>query len=311
MSDETDKLQNVTNSYIDQSPRIESSTDVTVCMSQLPALEKQTISRRLYEYLQGEPYPVSPGLIALRTGLNRASIRVMCRRLLKEGLIRQPYSGHYCGIGCNSAIHGVGALRLGVYSDESQVYTVGPLLQNMVVVCDVGECEKFDDYCFTVVDAEIRLVFGSKRNQISLYVSCSNGVGIHAFSLIVTRVEDYLLSLGFTQPFNWLVVNYELLVDGVRYRLEGIEALTVQVFEGELHKLYNKSYGVRGEYRSSAPVDLRSFMSIVSGHGGDLRSAARLGAIEDEIRKLTEAVKYNNGEIARLNSAYSNSQKDG
>ena len=65
-------------------------------------------------------------------------------------------------------------------------------------------------------------------------------------------------------------------------------------FRGDLFKLYNKEFGVRGEFRSSDPIKFREFMSILSGHASDLRMVARMGAIEDEIRRLTEAVKHSN-----------------
>jgi len=292
---ETQSLQNETFNC-NENPE-QPSTDETIKLQLSPAVVTPTSQQSVYDYLQGCVFPVPPSYIASKLGLNPSSVRTICRRLLSSGLIRLAYRGYYCSLGCNFATHGPGALRRGVYTEG---VVSGPLLQNLVCVVGLDCVSPRDDYVFNVVDAEIRLVFGCKRNQVSLHISCSNGLSVHAFSLVVTRCEDYLISLGYPSPFDWRVVNYELLVDGSRVRLEGCEAFTLQVFEGELLKQYNKSYGVRSEFRSSAPVDLRSFMSIVSGAGSDLRAAARLGAVEDELRRQSDSLRYVNGMVSEI-----------
>ncbi len=296
MTDETAQLHNATDSCTNStSPP---TTDETLELQLFPPVIKQTARDKVYAYLQDSIFPVTPALIADKTGLNHSSVRSICRRLLKDGLIRQAYSGNYCSLSCNFAGHGVGVLQRGIYHDEGIV--TGPVLQNLLCVVELPSVPPMDDYVFDVVDARVRLVFGSKRNQVSLHVSCPNGVSIHAFSLIVTRCEDYLSSLGFPSPFDWTVTNYELLVDGSRLRLEGCEAVTLQMFSGELLKEYNKSYGVRSEFRSSSPIDLKGFMSIVSGYGSDLRAAARLGAVEDELRRQELTLRYVNGNLSDI-----------
>ena len=238
--------------------------------------------------------PISPKEIAQNIKLNPNSIRVNLHRLLKEGKVIKKFYGHYS----ISPIDGVG-------------YDRPPRVQNLFVRAEffqsgqkirVFECDKgrVDEFPFGEDGAQVRIIYGWKRGNISWSVKAPEGLDLYGLRLVRSLVESSCGYSGY-KDLNWMVSNFEFLWDHEGLRFEGVKSVTLQSFDTVLEKYYSKDDGLRKEIRASLPTELDHILALVQGGQPAFNLIQGVGVLSQKIDALVEAQKGQNRQLSNHN----------
>lgn len=143
----------------------------------------------------------------------------------------------------------------------------------------------------------LRVQLGGKRGKVTWTVKAPLGLDVYSFRLACWMVEDLLNGLDYgIRTFSevFMVQNAEYLYDMMGIRLEGMKAVTVSSFDGELSKIYQKSYGVRYEARDSRPTSLSNVLALVQGGIPVNEVLQGVGVVHSDLGALTSAIKGQN-----------------
>lgn len=140
-------------------------------------------------------------------------------------------------------------------------------VQNLVVQfsCPIAEDAPS---CFqkSYGNIALRVLFGRKRQRVTGFISCSEGLDLSAFVLALEVFKLVAVKHVGVFPHDDVlrVKTVELLQDYQRLRLDGINCLTLESFLGSHEKLYNKSQGIRSEIRVK-PDSVEAIYALLKG----------------------------------------------
>lgn len=240
-----------------------------------------TQERKIITFLEVTDRPISPKEIAKETRINPNSVRSVLSKLLSRGEIIKDFYGHYS----ISPTHGMGEFL--------------PRVQNLFVVSE--DFDRYDriprgmrDVLIPLEDeAQIRLLFGSKRNKVSWSVKAPKGLDLYGLQLCRRVVDDAVRTRGF-KNVNWMVKNFELLQDMENIRLEGLKSVTIDGLTGVLEKYYNKGAGFRREVRASIPTPVENILALARGGIPTYQVIQGVGLVAKKIDDSVEVQKNTN-----------------
>lgn len=198
--------------------------------------------------------------IAEKAKVNFSTVRGILRKLQSRSLVFQEYKrGPYSAKPFNIPTHGV--------AGNTEIYPVLPRVQNLVLVSEELSVPKgLPSLTYSVVDVNVKIIFGWKRRQVSAIISCDEGLSYRELCFAVNdfkqRVHEVLESVP---EFSVKAKNYEFLKDYLGIRLEGIQSITLTTFMALLEKLYNKEIGLRHEVKGSVPIPVETLIALMQG----------------------------------------------
>jgi len=246
-------------------------------------------------FLHSQEVPLSAQEIAEETRLNHSSCRSCLRLLLKEGLIAQPYYGHYIA---NQKLSD--QVQIENESRMGMVKVNGGLLPRLhngrlrVVGVKKGMLDVRGSWDRKLGDVKIIFV-NCGGDVVTVTVAYDKGLDYWQWSV----VRDFILiELGLgLQSVTWervWVTSAELGNDFEGFRIDGAQAWTLTAFDGTFERYYNKGNGVRHEVKMTKPATLAEMDALMKG--GVSRYSVTRSQIETErqLQVLTEAVKGGN-----------------
>lgn len=187
--------------------------------------------QKVLDIVKNSPIPITPLAISKESGINPNSIRVVVRKLCRQGFIDQPFYGHYRKLENQVTLGGVGGSGVTLGGDGD--IRIHKLLFVVKGVCGVVSGVVLDSDLYSVR-------FVVYRGGVNVYVNCK---GSYAFDYPSFRllVEFVKAKLGVGDDVVIVIPNYELNCDYSSIQLDGCKALTLRAFDGSFERLYNKN----------------------------------------------------------------------
>lgn len=281
---------------------------------------------KILGFMQYQEAPLSPFSIAKSLNFRPSSTRARISELAKNGLLERVGPGLYL----ITPTHGVGVPRIQNFTavaHPSPALTPARLrrLEEMGLVrFDGREYQHLYEFQGPPEGEEgqviLRLRFGLKRNKITWTIKAALGLDYYGFMFCYGLVRCVLARCGVTipeegpvnpdKPALFLVRQAEFLHDRFSVAMDGVKALTLRDFKGNLEKIYNKDYGVRREIRATDPRPVSELLAFYQGGLPTFMVAQASYDIAREVRANTEAIKYlnrNQGDLTRINQEILNS----
>lgn len=240
--------------------------------------------KKIQDTLAAADRPLFPKEISSMAGLNHSTVRVYLRRLLKEGLVKQPFRGVYESI------------------VTKPTYVEGPpRVQDLRLRVKRAVPVKFADHVEEYGQVRIRVKWGTRRQQITGTVSCPQGLDLESLSFAVHRFK--VIAGGWEgvlpRDSEVEVVSVELLHDYEDLRLDGLKCVTLRSFLGSLEKIYNKDPGLRAEVKVK-PDKIESIYALLRGGVTQYNLIQSSFAIDRRLEDLTAAIKHQNVGLTRV-----------
>lgn len=148
----------------------------------------------------------------------------------------------------------------------------------------------------------LSLVFGVKRNKITWRLWAPLGLDYFGFMFAWGQVQCILSRMGYPVSMDGFKIrNVEFLHDNFNMKMEGLKALTLSDFRGNLEKIYNKDHATRREIRVSQ--EDRPVSEIMAFYQGGLPNFMIAQASYDVARRVeanTEAIKRSNRSMQKI-----------
>jgi DNA-binding Lrp family transcriptional regulator len=273
-------------------------------------LDKPQIEQ-IYNYIKQADHPVTPKEIASSLNINNGTVRARISELRSKGKIARAFHGHYV---CDKihggrevpdlAVGGVRVQNLHVVSEKlgKRIMKHESLVKEWL---GVGP----DNTGYLRVEVE----FGVSFNRVNWSLTAPEGVDIHGLRLARAYVEAVLEGRGYSD-FGWMVSNVEQFRDFMGIRLEGLKAVTLDNLDTTLEKMYQKSYGLRHEVRTSRVMGMDEMQALIQGGVPTMNVVQGVNLMVNEIRnqgettrelmdfikQLSDGVKANTEAINRL-----------
>jgi len=270
-----------------------------------------TAREKVYNYVKKMDYPVSPKQISDDLELNYNTVRGVCSKFVKDGRFIRPYSRHYT----IAETHGVNTTKipLRIQNLDAIVHPIPritrPFLEEGqkqgLLVLNGRTFEHVYEYPCPSGKNEVtrhRIRFGVTNNKITWTIKAPLGLDYDALMSAYGYVKRIIHEMGFTiletddinsnYPRCFVVIKFELLRDIMDTRLELEKCITFSSFSGVIEKIYNKTYGVRHEFRYNRPTSMTEITALMYGGLPNLISAQSIFQINQSIDKFTKAQKY-------------------
>lgn len=222
--------------------------------------------------------PLGPKEIASYTGLNRSTVRVYLRQLLREGQVYQTMMGSYVA----KPTYGVGEGPPRLHNLRLRWEAGGVGFEPGTYVHEFGGCR-----------VEVR--FGGKRRLVTCSIAADPPLDLAGTQLAVQHFRDLVMRVTGRQVAvsDILVSSVELGWDYERIRLDGLSCVTVQSFLGSLERMYNRGSGLRSEVKVQG-MRLESVYTLLKGGVTSYNILQGVFAVEKRLEQLTEAMKFHN-----------------
>lgn len=242
--------------------------------------------------LKFERDPLSPKEIAFKTGLNHSTVRVLCRRMLRNEILKQPWPGVYV----TNPTYGVGGVLAGIESQgPPRVHNLrlrwrAPWIKKSAKeTCDFDKCR-------------IIMTIGRKRKLATANIAADEyPLDLAAVSIAVElwriKVAHYLNRLPPHEDID--VSSVEIGWDYQRIRLDGLNCVTVQSFLGELERFYNRELGLRSEVKA-ANLSLDSLYALLKGGVTAYNIMQATFATQRQVSRMNEILLEHNKVLVRL-----------
>jgi len=247
-------------------------------------------TKRILEYVNSSKEVLSPKQIAKRLQIKRSTVKVVLRRLAKDGLICRIGYGEYCSFTTYGVVKPlrVHNLRFRIEGLKEQVKgkRLGSVLER-------------------VGDAEIYVRFGEKRGLVTGWLKCDRGFDYQSLVFAVRFLEDIIKRKVGVEPKGWVFTSKEWNVDHIGVRLDnrnGFRCLTIQEFEDFLVRVYQKdAFTVRAEVKDSQELSLDDLLAFMRGGNiSGLRDARIINQIVQRLDAQAIAIRFMNRKIMDL-----------
>jgi len=207
-------------------------------LQQLPQLPQEVnhlnlsrIEQKVIDVCKKGEYPLPPREIAEIIEEKASTVRGLCRRLVKKGLLYQPIPGHYD--------------YLSPYGDERVSALMVHDLRLSTPVESLKTVVKRPDHEYVLEGIKIEYQFGKRNGKFSASVSDARGIGYTKLIQILDRIEDDAERyFGKELEYN---CSYHLHRDLGYLRLDGFQSITIGVLKGCFKRIYQKEDVVRVE----------------------------------------------------------------
>lgn len=242
---------------------------------------RSKISQKIVDVINQAGRPLFPREIALFAKVNKNTVRSYCRRLLKKGLLKQPAPGLYTSTVANTN-YGEGG--------GDSIKTLR--LQNLMVQVKHPISENIHDFNGQFGTVGIKIQFGRKRQRITGYLSCPEGMNFNTFVLALEKFKHVVASrLGFFPEDNIIIIKRaEFLEDFQKVRMNLIKCLTVESFLGSFEKIYNRKNGLRSEVRCK-PDSVEAILTLLKGGVKNYNLLKLLFSTLNQLRELMAIIE--------------------
>ena len=229
----------------------------------------------------------TPREIASNIKRNPNSVRSQISKLLRKGTIKKIRHGVY------SIIEGYGVWGRSIPIRFQNLNFEG---FSAVVEIDKGAVDIFE---FPDINGDmfrIRVSYGFTHKRITWTIKAPIGLDYYGLKLAIRLVDCMIASRGYSEV-SWIIGKggWETLQDHMGLRIEGLaKSVTIDDFMGNLLKIYQKSYGVRIEVRSSHMTDLNTLLALSSGGMPQAQLMQGIHQTNTVINDLGTAIKYRN-----------------
>lgn len=260
----------------------------------------ETQIERIYEYIRKADRPVTPLEISDALNINRKTTRARISELRKTGKIARAFHGHYT---CDK-VHGgrefaevaFGGVRV------QNLHVVSGRLSKRVVRAERVEKEWAGVGADNTGFLKVVVEFGVSFNRVNWRLVAPDGVDLHGLRLARAYVEALLMGRGFG-GFGWMVRNVEQFRDFMGVRLEGLKSVTLDNLDSTLEKMYQKSYGLRHEVRTSKLMGLDEMQALIQGGVPTMNIVQGVNLMVQEVRNQGDTMRRMMDYMAELNKS--------
>lgn len=243
---------------------------------------KDSKRHKIVELVNSSEIELTPIQIANKLDINHSTVKNYLRRLLKEGRIIQPYPGAYA-------------------SKITYGMMIAPLrCHNLIVQVEAPWLGFSDDVTEFTGSVKVRVQFGVQRRRVTGRISCDAGMDRNSVFFALHRFYDIFEERTGHSVENVTVKTFELNRDVGGVRLDLVKCYTRKAFDDVLERVYQKGDVVRGEYKISRDMRVDEFQSLIMGGLSSYQSTQTSYLIIEEVKKMTEAIKFQNEKINRL-----------
>lgn len=243
------------------------------------------IANKILEGLKTFDRPVTPLELSKLIKEDKKSVSKELVRLLRKGALDRPFYGHYC----RKPTYEVGTpprVQNLLFVATSQK---NPQLKGKIRVSREFSYEFSDSPDIPELDFRIRLIFGKKRNKIHWTVKAPLGLDLYGLLLARQWADAKCERYGF-KDLIWDCNRCEWLRDYQSVTLEGMSIITIDDLSGVLEKYYQKSYGIRREFRISPEGQrFEDIVALTSGGVSTQQVVQGVFQVSQQIEKLTNA----------------------
>lgn len=233
------------------------------------------LRERIVKLLEASEVVLSPLEIAQKLHANHSSVRVYLPQLVAENRIVTPYKGGYC----SKTTHGMGTGALRVH--------------NIVATGDVEISEHWE-VTEQVGAVKVRVVFGEKRDKVSIFISCDAGMDRNTCLLALDKGFG-IVKLRLGKDLEQVCLKtFELNRDFLGVRVDRPTCITRVGLYDMVERVYQKAEGVRHEWKVSKEMPLAEFEALLQGGVTSYNIMQANYALVQEVKRLTEAQKMTN-----------------
>jgi hypothetical protein len=249
-----------------------------------------SVEERIYHIIEKSNIELKPCEIARKlyapnipTTSQYATVRVFCSRLLKQGLVIQPYFGAYC----SKITHGVRFAPVAVHNISWQA----------------NLCQKVKHHVIDEVvgGVKIHVCFGEQRRKVSGFIACDAGMSYDTCHFAIKRcfelVEGYL---GFCLN-DFVLTTFELNRDFSGVRVDGVSCVTRSDLSGLIERVYQKDPDlVRKEVKVSSNMSLNEFEAVLAKGFVGMGQNQGLYELRKAVEGFGSALKFNNSRLLEV-----------
>ena len=241
-------------------------------------------TKRILKVLRESETPLKPKEIAFLAKTNHNTTRSYLRRLKEKDKVEQPYPQVY-----------VAKTTHGIVEDLVRVHN---LVLSVGAPGLVRGVRKFEGWFGAV---KMRVVFGSRNERITGFVSCDSGMDLDKFAFAVDKFKAVVfertgakISDGEIKP-----VTIEINDDKQNLRLDGVKCVTVKDLRGFLERIYNKADGVRSEVKVK-PQSIEHIVALFKGGMTPYQILQGQALTNKKLDNLDDTLKQTNRLLANV-----------
>jgi len=155
---------------------------------------------------------------------------------------------------------------------------------------------------------KIRVVFGSRNEKVTGFVSCDEGMDLDKYVFVVDKFKSVIFERAGVRVSDGEVnvVTFELNKDRKDIRLDGVKCVTVKDFRGVLERIYSKDGGVRSEVKVAESMNVAQVEALLKGGMTPYQILQGQALTNKKIDELTDAIKHTNGFLVQILDALKN-----
>jgi hypothetical protein len=229
----------------------------------------------IVKVVQESEIELTPLQIAQKLQANHSSVRVYLPQLVAQNRLVTPYPGAYC----SQITHGVRFQGLKVHN---------------IVAVGWADVDVHWEVTEVVGTVKVRVVFGTERKKVSVFVSCDAGMDKNGCLLALHRGFDIVKAKLGKDLEQIELKTFELNRDYLGVRVDTPICITQKGLFDIVERVYQKEEGVRHEWKVSKNMSLLEFESLLQGGVTAYNVTQSSFALITEVRKLAEALKSTN-----------------
>lgn len=248
------------------------------------AMEGLSLRERIVKVVEASEIELTPLQIAEKVHANHSTVRVYLPQLVAQNRLITPYKGAYC----------------------SQI-TYGVRFQGVLVhnVVAVGRADV--DCHFEVVEVvgsvKVRVLFGTERQKVSIFISCDAGMDRNSCLLALDKGFGIVRDKLGVDLDDIELKTFELNRDYLGVRVDRSTCVTRVGLYDMVERVYQKEQGVRHEFKVTQNMALKDFEALLQGGVSTANITQSNFAMLQEVRKLTEALKFTNSQLVAQSKA--------
>ena len=257
------------------------------------------LRERIVKLIEASEIELTPLQIAQKLHANRSSVRVYLPQLVVQNRIVTPYKGAYC----SQITHGVRFQGIRVHN---------------IVATGFADVDMHFEVIEVVGTVKVRVIFGTERKKVSIFISCDAGMDKNGCLLALHRGFDIVKAKLGKDLEQIELKTFELNRDYLGVRVDRPTCITQKGLFEMVERVYQKEEGVvRHEWKVNKPMSLIEFESLLQGGVTSYNITQANFALVNEVKKLAEALKMTNSQLLQqskvlegiLNWIYKNGEK--
>ena len=153
------------------------------------------------------------------------------------------------------------------------------------------------DVTETVGTVKVRVIFGTERDKVSIFISCDAGMDKNSCLLALDKgfgIVRGRLGKDLEQVY---LKTFELNRDYLGVRVDRPTCITRVGLYDMVERIYQKEEGVRHEWKINKEMPLAEFEALLQGGVTSYNLMQANFALVQEVKRLTEAQKMTNSQL--------------